>query len=108
MEPSTAIQRSAAAAISAARLAPSLLEGDAYANWSISAPWKKKTNIYGQDSRKYSAPSEATMANFLPVAYDLPACVRCAACGQVVELTWTSSCEGYEIYCGTCYQNHNM
>jgi hypothetical protein len=38
----------------------------------------------------------------------LPACVKCSACGQVVELTWTSSCEGYEIYCGTCYQNHNM
>jgi hypothetical protein len=44
------------------------------------------------------------MANFLPVAYDLPACTRCAECGKPIELTWTQSCVGHEIYCGSCWE----
>ena len=32
------------------------------------------------------------------------ACVRCAACGKPIELTWTSSCEGQDIYCGDCWR----
>lgn len=40
---------------------------------------------------------------FLTPVWDLPACTRCAGCGQALELTWTNSCEGHKIYHSICH-----
>ena len=32
-----------------------------------------------------------------------PACTRCAGCGTPITLSWTSSCEGHDIYHYDCY-----
>ena len=40
----------------------------------------------------------------IPPVFDLLACTRCADCRKPIVLTWTSSCVGWEILCGDCWE----
>ena len=42
--------------------------------------------------------------NFLTPYWEFPACVRCAGCGEALEVTWSSSAVGHALYHGDCYR----
>ena len=45
--------------------------------------------------------------NLLTPHWEHPACVKCAHCLQPIELAWSSSAVGHDLYHGDCYKTHN-
>ena len=42
--------------------------------------------------------------NLLTTYWEHPACVRCAGCGEPLEVTWSSSAVGHALYHGACHE----
>ncbi len=39
----------------------------------------------------------------IPARFELRACTRCAWCHEPLELLWTASCAGHNVYHGACW-----